>query len=304
MFVAIQGFVVPYDMRFVQDCNKVTPGPCFSILPGLLVLISLGFGTALSGQPTFADEFKGVKGATFDNAKWTAETGGGGWGNEELQYYTGDTGNVRLDGDGNLEIRAIPLDTSTTLKCWYGRCRYTSARLITKGKFQFKYGRVEARIKVPEGAGVWPAFWMLGDDIDKVGWPNCGEIDIMEFIGREPSMLYGTMHGPGYSGANGISRSTTIPDRSGVAGDFHVFAVEWTGNEIKWFLDDKQYASVTRKDLPSGAKWVFDHPHFIILNFAVGGKWPGSPSAATKFPQSMLIDYVRVSPLLSERSKI
>jgi beta-glucanase (GH16 family) len=303
MFVAIQGFVVPYDMRFVQDCNKVASGPCFSVLPVLLVLISLGFSSALSGQPTFADEFKGVKGAAFDNSKWTAETGGSGWGNEELQYYTGDTENVRLDGDGNLEIRAIPLDASATVKCWYGKCRYTSARLITKGKFQFKYGRVEARIKVPEGAGVWPAFWMLGDDIDKVGWPNRGEIDIMEFIGREPATVYGTIHGPGYSGASGISRSTTVAVQSGVPGDFHIFAVEWTDNEIKWFLDEKQYASVTRKDLPSGAKWVFDHPHFIILNFAVGGKWPGSPSAATKFPQSMLIDYVRVSPLLSERSK-
>src|SRR5687768_10098923 len=115
MFVAIHGFVVPYDMRFVQDCNKVTPGPCFSILLVLLVLISLGFATVLFGRSTgrrFADEFNGVKGAAFDKAKWTAETGGGGWGNEELQYYTGNTENVRLDGEGNLEVRAIPLDAS------------------------------------------------------------------------------------------------------------------------------------------------------------------------------------------------
>ena len=291
-------------MRFVQDCNKVGRGARFSLSLVLLILASLGFAAVSFGQPAttaFADEFKGERGAPFDGTTWTAETGGGGWGNEELQYYTGNTENVRLDGDGNLEIRAVPLAASTTLKCWYGKCRFTSARLITKGKFQFKYGRAEARIKVPEGAGVWPAFWLLGSDIDKVGWPNCGEIDIMEFIGKEPFAVYGTIHGPGYSGANGISRSTTT--REPVSNGFHVFAIEWTDEEIRWFLDGKRYAAVTRKDLPAGAKWVFDHPYFIILNFAVGGRWPGSPAATTKFPQSMLVDYVRISPLPAGRSE-
>lgn len=290
-------------MRFVGHCNKGGSGRILS-LSLLLILIALTSGTETYGQAasnTFVDEFSGPRGSSFDDTKWTAETGGSGWGNEELQFYTSDTANVRLDGKGNLEIRAVTLDASTALKCWYGQCRYTSARLITKGRFRFKYGRAEARIKVPAGIGVWPAFWMLGDNIDEVGWPSCGEIDIMEFIGREPSTVYGTIHGPGYSGANGISRSTTVADRSGIAGGFHIFAVEWTETEISWFLDNKPYAAVTRKDIPAGAKWVFDQPHFIILNFAVGGRWPGSPSAATKFPQSMLVDYVRVTPLRSGR---
>lgn len=294
-------------MRFVWDCNKVARKPSFCLLSFvLLALVILGPCPELFGQSAaaaFADEFNGPRGSPFDRTKWTAETGGDGWGNEELQHYTEDTANVRLDGLGNLEIRAAALDATTMLTCWYGKCRYTSARLVTKGKFQFRYGRAEARIKVPEGAGVWPAFWMLGSDIGKVGWPDCGEIDIMEFIGKEPFTVYGTIHGPGYSGANGISRSTTIADPKGIAGDFHVFAVEWAETEIKWSLDGKQYAAVTKKDLPSGTKWVFDHPYFIILNFAVGGKWPGSPAAATTFPQSMLVDYVRVSPRPAGRSK-
>ena len=294
-------------MRFVRDCNKVARKPPF--LPpalALLILLMLGAGPESSGQSSpapFADEFNGARGSSFDSTKWTAETGGKGWGNEELQYYTGSTENVRLDGEGNLQIRAVPLGPSTTLDCWYGKCRFASARLVTKGKFQFTYGRAEARIKVPEGLGVWPAFWLLGSDIDKVGWPNCGEIDIMEFIGKEPATVYGTIHGPGYSGANGGGGGGGVADQSGVAGAFHVFAVEWTEKEIRWFLDDKQYAAVTRKDLPPGTKWVFDHPHFIILNFAVGGKWPGNPASSTRFPQSMLVDYVRVSPLRSGKSK-
>ncbi len=257
----------------------------------------------LAGKPVpgqmarviFSDEFSGGAGTPLDTAKWAAETGGSGWGNEELQYYTGEPANVRLDGNGNLEIRATSLQPSTELTCWYGKCRYTSARLITKGKFEFQYGRAEARIKVPTGLGVWPAFWLLGNDIDKVGWPSCGEIDIMELIGKEPSTVYGTIHGPGYSGANGISRSKMLPKGSRVSDDFHVFGVEWSKNRITWFLDGKRYATVKKSDLPKGNEWAFDRPHFLLLNFAVGGKWPGSPDTATIFPQSMLIDYVRVT---------
>ena len=250
-----------------------------------------------SKKELFADEFNGPLGIAFDSSKWTAESGGGGWGNEELQFYTGTTDNVRLDGKGNLEIRALPLSTSTDLSCWYGKCRYTSARLITKGKFDFTYGRAEARIRVPEGAGVWPAFWMLGNDIDKVGWPECGEIDIMEFIGRERATIYGTLHGPGYSGDKAISRSVSLPGSKKIASEFRIFAVEWEPSEIRWYFDEKLYSTLSPKDLPTGPRWVFDHPHFLILNFAVGGKWPGSPNASTKFPQSMLVDYVRVTSL-------
>lgn len=251
-------------------------------------------------QPTkevFSDDFNGGLRTSFDASKWTAEMGGGGWGNQELQYYTGTTDNVRLDGKGNLEINAVRVTPDRALNCWYGKCQYTSARLITKDKFQFTYGRAEARIKVPEGIGVWPAFWMLGNDIDKVGWPDCGEIDIMEFIGKEPSTVYGTLHGPGYSGDKAVSRSVSLPKFQKVASAFRVFAVEWEPMQIRWYLDGKLYATLTPNDLPAGSRWAFDRPHFLLLNFAVGGKWPGSPDTTTKFPQSMLVDYVRVTSL-------
>ena len=254
------------------------------------------FASGQSARALFSDEFNGTRGTLFDSSKWTPETGGGGWGNEELQYYTGNTENARLDGKGNLEIRAVPV-TDKGLDCWYGKCQYTSARLITKGKFQFTYGRVEARIRVPEGAGVWPAFWMLGSDIDKVGWPECGEIDIMEFIGKEPSTVYGTLHGPGYSGDKAVSRSVSLPKSQKVSSGFRVFAVEWEPTQIRWYLDGKIYSTLSPKDLPTGSRWAFDKPHFLLLNFAVGGKWPGSPASSTKFPQSMLVDYVRVTSL-------
>lgn len=281
-------------MRFARPCNKVSHRRSRILYFLLLIPITLSLSDAPRAQ--FTDEFNGTFRKSFDNSKWSAEVGGSGWGNEELQFYTGDIDNVRLDGNGNLEIRAVLLPTNSDPTCWYGKCRFSSARLITKGKFNFRYGRAEARIKVPEGEGVWPAFWMLGEDIDKTGWPNCGEIDIMEFIGREPSTVYGTVHGPGYSGAAGISRSVSLQSPQKVPSDFRVFAVEWSEEEIRWFLDGKQFGNVSRKDLPPGAKWVFDHPFFIILNFAVGGKWPGPPGPATRFPQSMLVDYVRVTP--------
>ena len=241
----------------------------------------------------FEDEFDGRAGKAVDVAKWTAETGGGGWGNKELQYYTDSGENAYLDG-GLLVIKAIKLDSSSGLRCWYGKCKYASARLITKGKFEIKYGRFEARIKVPRGRGVWPAFWLLGSNIDGVGWPRCGEIDVMEHIGREPSNIYGTIHGPGYSGANGISGSYIFPNNQKVADEFHVYTVEWTKNEIRWFVDGMHFKTVTPKDLSRDAQWVFDQPFFIILNFAVGGQWPGRPDDTTAFPQAMLVDYVRV----------
>jgi beta-glucanase (GH16 family) len=138
---------------------------------------------------------------------------------------------------------------------------------------------------------------MLGSDIEKVGWPACGEIDIMEFIGKEPTKVFGTIHGPGYSGDDAISRSTTLPENAKVSDDFHIFAVEWSESEIRWYLDGKRFSSISKRDLSKGSRWAFKRPHFLILNFAVGGKWPGSPDASTVFPQSMLIDYIRVTSL-------
>jgi beta-glucanase (GH16 family) len=245
-------------------------------------------------KAAFRDEFSGVAGSAPNATKWTNEIGGSGWGNQELEYYTNAAGNAYLDGAGSLVIKAFKLDPPLTLSCWYGPCQYTSARLITKGHFDLKYGRFEARIKIPRGQGVWPAFWMLGSNIDSVGWPACGEIDIMENIGREPSTAHGTMHGPGYSGANGIGAPFTLANNASFADSFHVFSVEWSANEIHWYIDGTEYKTVRPQDLPNGTTWVFDHPFFIILNFAVGGAWPGSPDTSTVFPQTMTVDYIRV----------
>ncbi len=242
----------------------------------------------------FKDEFNKAANAPIDSSKWTAEIGGGGWGNQELQYYTNSIENAYHDGQGSLVIKAIKLAPSLNLNCWYGQCRYTSARLITKGKFDRKYGKFEARIKIPRGQGIWSAFWMLGSDIDKVGWAQCGEIDILENIGREPLTVHGTIHGPGYSGGGGIGGSHTLPNNQKFADDFHVYTTEWTENKIAFYVDGNLYKIITPQNLPPGKVWVFDHPFFMILNLAIGGPWGGAPDATTVFPQTILIDYVRV----------
>ena len=238
------------------------------------------------------DEFNGAAGAAPDPGKWTAETGGWGWGNQELQYYTDSRENSAQSGDGNLVITAKA--DGGGQNCWYGPCTHTSARLITENKFDTKYGKVEARIKVPAGQGIWPAFWMLGSDFRKVGWPNSGEIDIMENVGKEPGTVYGNVHGPGYSGCCGIVGSTTLPNGEKLSDSFHDFAIEWDDDSITWFLDGAPFHRVTKSDVPAGSAWVFDHNFFVLLNVAVGGQWPGSPDRTTQFPQKMLVDYVRV----------
>jgi beta-glucanase (GH16 family) len=251
-------------------------------------------GRAQDWRLVWADEFDGARGAAVDAGKWTQETGGAGWGNRELQYYTAGAKNAYLDGRGSLVIRAVSETLPESFKCWYGPCRYTSARLITKGKFSQTYGRFEARLRVPRGQGLWPAFWLLGEDITRVGWPACGEIDVMENIGREPSTVHGTVHGPGYSGAAGLGAAYELPAGRRFADDFHVFAVEWEPREIRWYVDGRHYHTLTPDKLPAGSKWVFDHPFFILLNVAVGGQWPGDPDQTTVFPQTMTVDYVRV----------
>ena len=240
----------------------------------------------------WSDEFDGPAGASVDGTKWVADTGGEGWGNQERQYYTARAENVSLDGSGHLVITARAEPPDSPYRCWYGICRYTSARLKTKGRFEQTYGRFEARIRIPRGQGIWPAFWMLGGNIDSVGWPRCGEIDVMENIGREPSVVHGTIHGPGYSGGSGTGGSYTLATGS-FADDYHIFAVEWTPGEVRWFVDGTQYRRTTPADLPPGTTWVFDHPFFLLLNVAVGGAWPGEPDASTVLPQQMLVDYVR-----------
>jgi beta-glucanase (GH16 family) len=212
------------------------------------------------------------------------DTGADGWGNQELENYTDTRDNSYLDGAGHLVIEARQPAPG----------KYTSARLKTLEKYAVEYGRIEARIQLPSGQGIWPAFWMMGADIKKVGWPACGEIDVMENIGREPSVIHGTVHAPGYSGAGGISASYSLSGEQRFAAGYHVFAVEWSQQSIQFFVDGAGYQTVTPASLPRNAPWAFSHPFFLLLNVAVGGSWPGNPDATTVLPQKMFVDYVRV----------
>jgi beta-glucanase (GH16 family) len=238
----------------------------------------------------WSDEFNGPDNAPIDGSKWTAQVGGNGWGNQELEYYTNRRDNA-YQLHGSLVIKTIKETYTGADKVTRD---YTSARLTTGTKFSATYGRFEARIRIPYGQGLWPAFWLLGYDIDSTHWPASGEIDIMENIGREPAIIHGTIHGPGYSGEKGPTSSYSLTGNQRFADSFHIFAVEWEPDVIRFYCDGVLYKTRTPADLPAGTKWVYDHPFFIILNVAVGGGWPGNPDATTVFPQTMLVDYVRV----------
>jgi len=265
---------------------------CSSAAPSPTTLVSNdAMSKKLDWSLTWSDEFDLPNGSPVDPAKWNHEVGGDGWGNEERQYYTDGSDNAVIQ-DGALVITATASGAST-YSCWYGPCRYTSARLVTKGKFTQRYGRLEARIRAPAGQGMWPAFWLLGDNDDSAGWPQCGEIDIMENVGNEPNNVYGTLHGEGYSNEGGLSASYTVPGAP-LADDFHVFAVEWEAAAIRFYADGILYSTRTPADIPAGKKWAYDHPFYMLLNLAVGGTWPGDPDATTKLPQTMRVDWVRV----------
>lgn len=232
-------------------------------------------------EMVWSDEFN-YEGPPDPN-KWNFEIGASGWGNNELQYYTDRLENARV-ADSVLTITARKED--------YKGSSYTSARMITyENKHYWQYGRIEARIKLPEGQGIWPAFWMLGKNIfEGTAWPSCGEIDVLEMIGggKNDRILHGTAHwnenGHTYQGG-----SYTNPEK--LSQDFHTYAIEWNEEQIKWFFDGEQYYSL---NIQSGAMNEFDAPFFVILNIAVGGNWPGSPNSSTEFPQTMKVDYVRV----------
>jgi beta-glucanase (GH16 family) len=250
------------------------------------------------------DEFDGPNGSLPDPKKWTYDLGGGGWGNQELESYTNRAENARIEnGDLVITARRENYEGEDHLPR-----EYTSARLKTQGLFSQSYGRFEARIKIPSGQGIWPAFWMLGDNISTAGWPKCGEIDIMENIGKEPRVIHGSLHGPTGSGstATDLTAAASLESGKNFAADFHVYAVEWDPDAVRFYLDSTLYATFTPNSAmttttnastpnPDAAgSWVFDHPFFLILNVAVGGDWPGPPDATIHFPQTMLVDYVRV----------
>lgn len=227
-------------------------------------------------------------GTELDTSLWSYDIGDGssqglsGWGNNELQYYTDRPENVKVE-DGILNI--------TARKEAYEEASYTSGRILTKLNFDQKYGRFEARMKLPWGQGLWPAFWLLGADIDEVGWPQTGEIDIMEYRGQEPTRIHGSVHGPGYSGAEAVSKSYNLEgDRFDT--DFHVFGIEWGKDYINFYVDDDLYNQITPEDVDG--EWVYNKPFYILINMAVGGSYVGSPTEDTVFPQTLEIDYVRV----------
>jgi beta-glucanase (GH16 family) len=226
----------------------------------------------------WSDEFNGT---AIDSKNWNFDIGGNGWGNVELEYYTNRPDNARVD-NGMLVIEALQEK--------YEGLNYTSARLNSRGLQEFTYGRIEARMKLPYGQGIWPAFWALGSN---ASWPLGGEIDIMEYIGKTPDTVYQTIHGPGYSGSKNVGSHIALTTEA-LRNDFHVYAIEWQENEIRWFIDQQEVFNATPSQLPAGTEWVFDHPFYIILNLAVGGGWPGFPDTTTVFPQQLLVDYVRV----------
>jgi beta-glucanase (GH16 family) len=230
------------------------------------------------------DEFDGPAGQSPDSTRWGYDIGTN-WGNLQLEYDTNRPENVSLDGSGHLTIVACRED--------YLGSAYTSARITTEGRFQQTRGRFEARLKLPSGQGLWPAFWLLGANHRSAIWPACGEIDIMEYRGQEPRVVLGSLHGPGYSGGGAVTHRYEIP-QGAFDTDFHVFAVDWDADRIRWSVDGTTYASATPADLPAGMTWVFGHPFFIILNVAVGGSFVGGPGPGTVFPQTMTVDYVRV----------
>lgn len=213
---------------------------------------------------------------------------GDGWGNQELQYYTARPENVTIQ-NGVMLITAREES--------FEGSQYTSARLLTKDRFEQRYGRFEARIRLPFGQGIWPAFWMLGADIDENPWPGAGEIDIMEYRGQNPTVLIGSVHGPGYNGGNAISKEYTLENDRFDTG-FHIFGIEWGPDFVNYYVDDVLYNQITPEDVSEETNgqgvWVFDKPFFILMNLAVGGSFVGAPNAETQFPQTMLVDYVRV----------
>ena len=231
----------------------------------------------------WAQEFDGPAGAPPDPSVWVAELGGGGWGDDQLQSYSQPPANAYLTGSGQLAIVARDdADAPGGI---------SSARLTTRGLVAFRYGRIAARIKVPSGAGVWPAFWMLGTDIDAVGWPACGEIDVMEHVGSDPTAVHGTVHGTGYAGiGHGVGHR--FDTRSRLSDDFHTYAVAWSAASISWQLDGHEYFRVAAADVPG--PWPFDKAFFLMINLAIGGRWPGNEPDASTLPAEMLIDWIRV----------
>jgi beta-glucanase (GH16 family) len=288
----IQNSIVNNGTIYAVTGRKMTRSAFLTLLASAAAAAQQNAGWRL----VWSDEFDGPASSAPNPSNWNYDLGGGGWGNNEREVYTKSSDNVFLDGNGHLVIRALNNNGA-----------YTSGRIKTQNRFAFTYGRVEARIRIPYAQGIWPAFWMLGANIETVGWPMCGEIDIMENFGKQngdAGVNHGTVHGPGYSGGAGITRAYSLPAGQQLSDDFHIFAVQWEPDSIELFVDGNSYSRVTPASLPAGAAWVFDKPFFLFLNVAVGGSPApvGYPDPSTTFPQDMVVDYVRVyQPVVRRR---
>jgi beta-glucanase (GH16 family) len=273
----------------------------------VLSIALFGLGCSRNVQPTipdntpppaqwtlvWSDEFDGAAGTGIDDTKWTHDIGDGcaagicGWGNQEKEYYTNASENIALTGSGQLAITARTAPAGLT--CYYGSCKYTSAKIHTRGKMNAAPGRVEARVKLPAGQGLWPAFWMLGSGFPATPWPQCGELDIMEFKGSQPAMMSSAIHGPGYSGNTPFAHAQSMASL-----EYHVFSIIWDANNVQFFVDNAVHYTVSRSELETRGASVLGNSYFVILNLAVGGHFDGDPASDAIFPATMLVDYVRV----------
>ena len=254
---------------------------CFQLLPSQAATLS----SQTRHRLVWHAEFNGHAGTLPNAHKWQFVVGAAQH-NQELEYYSKSPGNVSLNGRGDLAI--------TVRRQSRGGRQYTSGRLQTLGRFQVQYGRIQARIKFPAGVGLWPAFYMLGTNYPRVGWPDSGELDMMEFQGQRPTRLVATVHGPSTVNANGWQHNAFAFSTQGFNNRFHVYGMNWTRNQVVFTLDGHSYGTVTRSDLKPGDQWVFNRPYFFVLDIAVGGYWVGPPDSTTRFPAKMLVDWVRV----------
>jgi beta-glucanase (GH16 family) len=273
--------------RVAAQPTTPTPAGRSTAIPATTPAASTAHAAApVPSRLAWADEFDGSAGALPSAARWTAETGDN-WGNgSEWQSYTADAKNASLDGGGNLAIVARKEPGA-------GQHGITSARMSTKGKFSFRHGRLEARMRLPAGKGMFPAFWAMGDDLDTAGWPANGEIDVMEALGDEPFAWYAHVHGPDADN-NDAKWGKRIASTSNLTSAFHTYGVVWSPSSISWTFDGVTVGTVTPSHLPAGARWVYDHNFHVLLNLAVGAPWPGYPDATTSFPSTLLVDWVRV----------
>jgi beta-glucanase (GH16 family) len=255
-------------------------------------------GAGINWIQVWSDEFDGASGARVNEANWNFETTDGcasgncGWGNNEKEYYTDSPSNIALNGQGQLMIVARTA-VAAGLACYYGPCKYTSAKITTRGKVLADPGRVEARIRLPAGQGLWPAFWMLGSSFPAVPWPRSGELDIMENKGSEPNISSSAVHGPGYSGNTPFAHRQALPSGT-LSDDFHTFAVEWDSLSVRFFVDGRVHYTVTADQMKRYGAPILNQPFYLILNLAVGGHFDGDPQSDAIFPATMLVDYVRV----------